>query len=70
LRDPRSGVYKRLVLKDNRVIGAVLYGNVQDGGWYFELIRDATDITPFRNRLLFGKSYCQALDGRRTRAVA
>jgi NAD(P)H-nitrite reductase len=70
LRDPRCGVYKRLVLKDNRVIGAVLYGDVQDGGWYFELIRNATDITPFRNRLLFGKSYCQALDEQRTRAVA
>jgi nitrite reductase (NADH) large subunit len=70
LRDPRSGVYKRLVLKDNRVIGAVLYGDVQDGAWYFELIRDATDITLLRSRLLFGKSYCQALDERRTRAVA
>jgi nitrite reductase (NADH) large subunit len=70
LRDPRRGVYKRLVLKDNRIMGAVLYGDVQDGGWYFELIRNATDITPFRNRLLFGKSYCLALDERRTRAVA
>lgn len=70
LRDPRCGVYKRLVLKDNRVIGAVLYGDVQDGGWYFELIRNATDITPFRSRLLFGKRYCQALDERQTRAVA
>jgi nitrite reductase (NADH) large subunit len=58
------------VLKDNRVIGAVLYGDVQDGAWYFELIRDATDITLLRSRLLFGKSYCQALDERRTRAVA
>ena len=70
LRDPRCGVYKRLVLKDNRVIGAVLYGDVQDGGWYFELIRNATDITTFRSRLLFGKRYCQALDERQTRAVA
>lgn len=58
LRDPRRGVYKRLVLKDNRVIGAVLYGDVRDGGWYVELIRDATDITAFRSRLLFGKGYC------------
>lgn len=59
LRDPRRGVYKRLVLKDNRIIGAVLYGDAKDGSWYFELIQKAADITPFRDRLLFGKHYCQ-----------
>jgi nitrite reductase (NADH) large subunit len=59
LRDPRRGVYKRLVLKNDKVIGAVLYGDAKDGGWYFELIRNATDVTPFRDRLLFGKHYCQ-----------
>jgi nitrite reductase (NADH) large subunit len=70
LRDPHRGVYKRLVLKDNRVVGAVLYGDVKDGGWYFELIQDATDITAFRNRVLFGKAYCDPADQRCTRAVA
>ena len=59
LRDPRRGIYKRLVLKDNQIIGAVLYGDVKDGGWYFELIQSGTDITPIRDRLLFGKHYCQ-----------
>ncbi|MEY2161226.1 NAD(P)/FAD-dependent oxidoreductase [Rhodanobacter sp. FW106-PBR-LB-2-11] len=59
LRDPRRGVYKRLVLQDNRIIGAVLYGDAKDGGWYFELIRNGTDVTPIRARLLFGKQYCQ-----------
>ena len=59
LRDPRRGVYKRLVLKDNQIIGAVLYGDVKDGGWYFELIQSGADITPIRDRLLFGKHYCQ-----------
>ncbi len=70
LRDPRRGIYKRLVLKDNRVIGAVLYGDVVDGGWYFELIRNATDITLFRHRLLFGKRFCNLSDDDGTRAVA
>ncbi|MHB1274035.1 MAG: NAD(P)/FAD-dependent oxidoreductase [Rhodanobacter sp.] len=70
LRDPRRGIYKRLVLKDNRVIGAVLYGDVKDGGWYFELIQGATDITAFRSRVLFGKSYCELADDGRVRAVA
>jgi nitrite reductase (NADH) large subunit len=59
LRDPRRGIYKRLVLKDNQVIGAVLYGDVKDGGWYFELIQSGADITPIRDRLLFGKHHCQ-----------
>ncbi|RDS86053.1 NAD(P)/FAD-dependent oxidoreductase [Dyella psychrodurans] len=69
LRDPRRGVYKRLVLKGNRVVGAVLYGDAKDGGWYFELIRSAADITPIRDRLLFGQDYCQpALDPARATA--
>lgn len=58
-RDPRRGIYKRLVLKDNQIIGAVLYGDVKDGGWYFELIQSGADITPIRDRLLFGKHYCE-----------
>jgi nitrite reductase (NADH) large subunit len=59
MRDPRRGVYKRLVLKDNQIIGAVLYGDVKDGGWYFELIQKGADVTPIRDRLLFGKHYCE-----------
>ncbi len=58
-RDPRRGVYKRLVLKDSRVIGAVLYGEVKDGPWYFELMQKRVDIAPFRSRLLFGRAYCE-----------
>lgn len=53
-RDTRRGVYKRLVLKGNRVTGAVLYGDVRDANWYFELIRNATDVGAQRDRLLFG----------------
>jgi nitrite reductase (NADH) large subunit len=60
LRDPRRGIYKRLVLKGNRITGVVLFGDVADGAWYFELIHSKTDVTTFRSRLLFGKSYCQA----------
>ncbi len=59
MRDPRRGVYKRLVLKGSRVIGAVLYGDVKDGPWYFDLIQNRTDISELRSRLLFGQAYCQ-----------
>jgi nitrite reductase (NADH) large subunit len=58
LRDPRRGVYKRLVLAGNRIAGAVLYGDVQDGPWYFGLIQNRTDISAMRNRLLFGEALC------------
>jgi NAD(P)H-dependent nitrite reductase small subunit len=60
LRDPRRGIYKRLVLKDNRITGVVLFGDVSDGAWYFELIQNKTDVTAFRSKLLFGRSYCEA----------
>jgi nitrite reductase (NADH) large subunit len=56
LRDARRGVYKRLVLKNNRVTGAVLYGDVKDGPWYFGLIQNNTDITSIRQTLLFGEA--------------
>jgi nitrite reductase (NADH) large subunit len=60
LRDPRRGVYKRLVLQGGRIIGAVLYGDVKDGGWYFDLIQSRTDVSHLRNRLLFGKTLCES----------
>ncbi len=61
-RDPRRGVYKRLVLKGGRIKGAVLYGDVKDGPWYFELMQKNTDIAGFRGKLLFGRSFCQPTD--------
>ncbi len=58
LRDARRGIYKRLVLKDNRIAGAVLYGDVRDGPWYFDLIQKRTDIAAIRQHLLFGEAMC------------
>jgi nitrite reductase (NADH) large subunit len=60
LRDPRRGVYKRLVLKEDRIVGAVLYGDVADGPWYFDLIQREVPITSIRQRLLFGRALCEA----------
>ncbi|MDB5948880.1 MAG: assimilatory nitrite reductase large subunit, partial [Massilia sp.] len=54
----RRGVYKRLVLTGNRITGAVLYGDVKDGPWYFDLIQNRTDIAAMRNQLLFGEALC------------
>ncbi|WP_288380400.1 NAD(P)/FAD-dependent oxidoreductase [uncultured Massilia sp.] len=60
LRDRHAGVYKRLVLAGNRVTGAVLYGDVADGPWYFDLIQQGRDISGIRDRLLFGPALCEA----------
>ncbi len=55
--DVASGVYKKLVLKDNRVHGAVMYGDTVDGSWYFQLLKDGTDISAFRDTILFGQHH-------------
>jgi nitrite reductase (NADH) large subunit len=57
LTDPVGGVYKRLVIKDDRLIGAVLYGDTSDGAWIFDNIRSARDIAPVRDTLIFGPSF-------------
>jgi nitrite reductase (NADH) large subunit len=56
LADPSAGVYKKLVLKDDKLVGAVLYGDTVDGAWYFKLLRDGTNVGPLRDRLMFGES--------------
>jgi nitrite reductase (NADH) large subunit len=58
LRDRRSGIYKRLVVCGNRLTGAVLYGDVRDGPWYFDLIAQRADIGSLRHGLLFGEAHC------------
>ncbi len=54
-RDPARGVYKKLCVHEGRLVGAVLYGDAQDGPWYFDLIREGTDVSAWRDRLMFGK---------------
>ncbi|PWV65844.1 nitrite reductase large subunit NirB [Plasticicumulans acidivorans] len=57
LRDPARGVYKKLVVRDNRIQGAVMYGDTVDGAWYFQLLREGTDISDFRETVLFGHAH-------------
>ncbi len=56
-RDPARGVYKRLVIEDDRLVGAVMYGDTTDGSWFFGLIRDGTEIEDMRDTLIFGPAY-------------
>ncbi len=55
LHDGGASVYKRLVLKGNKLIGAVLYGDTGDGAWYFRLLREGADVSQMRDRLMFGE---------------
>ncbi|MAU95867.1 MAG: nitrite reductase large subunit [Fulvimarina sp.] len=57
LRDASVGVYKRLVIKDDAIIGAVLYGETADGAWFFDLMKKKTSVSQMRETLIFGQSY-------------
>ncbi|MDD2844970.1 MAG: nitrite reductase large subunit NirB [Rhodoferax sp.] len=56
MSDPKGGVYKKLVLKDDKLVGACLYGDTVDGSWYFKLLRDGRPIADIRDKLMFGES--------------
>ena len=56
MSDPFGGVYKKLVLKDDKLVGACLYGDTVDGSWYFKLLRDGRSIADLRDKLMFGES--------------
>ena len=57
LRDEAGGVYKRVSVKDDRIVGAVLYGDTQDGGWYFDLLQKQQNISQIRDSLIFGNAF-------------
>lgn len=57
---PAAGVYRKLVLKNGRIQGVILYGDVRDSGWYFELMQDATDVAGLREQLIFGRRFVPA----------
>jgi len=57
MHDAAGGVYKKLVLKDEKLIGAVMYGDTKDGSWYFQMIRDGKSVADVREHLMFGQSH-------------
>ena len=56
MSDPAGGVYKKLVLKGDQLVGACLYGDTVDGSWYFKLLRDGRSVADIRDKLMFGES--------------
>ncbi len=59
-RDLRRGVYKKLVLRHGRIAGAVLYGDVSDGSWYYDLMIDGADVGELRDVLIFGRAFADS----------
>jgi len=57
MRDATRGVYKRVIVKADKVIGAVLYGDTADGSWYFDLLKKGEDISDIRDALIFGQAF-------------
>jgi nitrite reductase (NADH) large subunit len=56
LSDPGFGTYKKLVIADGRLVGAVLFGDIADGAWYVDLIRSGASIEACRDDLVFGSA--------------
>jgi nitrite reductase [NAD(P)H] large subunit len=56
-KDPARHIYKKLVLKDNIIVGIVLYGDTTDGNWYFTLLTKQQDIGELRDNIIFGQQH-------------
>jgi nitrite reductase (NADH) large subunit len=56
LSDLKRGTYKKLVISDGRLTGAVLIGDVGDALWYLELIRNLEPIAKIRTDMMFGRA--------------
>lgn len=69
-RDPGRGIYKRLILEGDRLIGAVMYGDTADGAWFFDKIRSGADLTADRDTLIFGPAFAGGAQADPLAAVA
>lgn len=59
LHDARGGLYKKVILRNGRVVGSVLFGSIADGPWYVQLMRDGTDVSSFRDEIVFGRAVAE-----------
>jgi nitrite reductase (NADH) large subunit len=63
MADPTGGVYKKLVIQGDKLVGACLYGDTVDGAWYFKLLREGRAISDIRDALMFGEPEADADEG-------
>jgi nitrite reductase (NADH) large subunit len=55
--DPSAGTYRKLIIRDGRLIGALLVGDAAEGPWYRELIQTGASVEAFRHHLMFGRAF-------------
>jgi nitrite reductase (NADH) large subunit len=56
MSDPYGGVYKKLVIQNDKLVGACMFGDTADGSWYFKLLREGRNIGDIRDKLMFGEN--------------
>ena len=61
-KDPTRFIYKKLVIKANKIVGVVLYGDAHDGQWYFSMLNEQQDISTLRITLVFGQQYSEQIE--------
>ena len=60
LEDHEAAIYRKLVVRDGRLVGAVLFGDTSDSLWYRDLIRQQAPVDAIRSALAFGRAYAEA----------
>lgn len=68
LHDAKGGLYKKLIVRNDRVVGSVLYGSVGDGPWYVQLMRDGVDVSAIRDQIVFGRAFVERTGATEIRA--
>lgn len=58
--DAPARVYRKLVLRDGHLVGAVMVGDTLDAAWYQDLIESRRDVSGVRDRLIFGRALAEA----------
>jgi nitrite reductase (NADH) large subunit len=61
LRDRAAGIYRKLVLREGRLVGSLPYGDAEDADWYLELIRSRAPVESIRRALMFGRRFAESL---------
>ena len=61
LHDATRRIYKKVILRDDRVVGSILYGSVADGPWYVQLMRELVDVSRFRDQIVFGRDLAEQI---------
>jgi nitrite reductase [NAD(P)H] large subunit len=70
LIDEQKDIYRKLVFKNNTLVGALLYGDIEGSIWYQELIQSKEDISPYKEFIMFGPDYIPENHNIEKRSVA